>query len=87
MSSSYKKVIADKALADETYTADSVALIRISQTSIHNNKAVQVEAVCSSDFDHFFAMLPAVHAFLNAFQSSLSRFEIYVCIFVQADWK
>ncbi|XP_022935422.1 villin-3-like [Cucurbita moschata] len=48
LSSSYKKVIADKALADETYTADSVALIRISQTSIHNNKAVQVEAVATS---------------------------------------
>ncbi|KGN59352.1 villin-3 [Cucumis sativus] len=48
LSSGYKKVIADKALADETYTEDSVALIRISQTSIHNNKAVQVEAVATS---------------------------------------
>ncbi|TYK25445.1 villin-3 [Cucumis melo var. makuwa] len=48
LSSGYKKVIADKALADETYTEDSVALIRLSQTSIHNNKAVQVEAVATS---------------------------------------
>ncbi|CAK9322854.1 unnamed protein product [Citrullus colocynthis] len=48
LSSGYKKVIADKGLADETYTEDSVALIRISQTSIHNNKAVQVEAVATS---------------------------------------
>uniref|UniRef100_A0A2N9IF71 Gelsolin-like domain-containing protein n=1 Tax=Fagus sylvatica TaxID=28930 RepID=A0A2N9IF71_FAGSY len=47
LSSGYKKFIADKGLTDETYTADSVALIQISGTSIHNNKAVQVDAVCS----------------------------------------
>lgn len=35
---------------DETYSADSVALIQISGTSTHNNKAVQVDAVCQSIF-------------------------------------
>ncbi|KAI3472199.1 hypothetical protein Pfo_029687 [Paulownia fortunei] len=48
MSSGYKNYIADKGLNDETYTADGVALIRISGTSLHNNKAVQVEAVATS---------------------------------------
>ncbi|KAG8371960.1 hypothetical protein BUALT_Bualt12G0017100 [Buddleja alternifolia] len=47
MSSGYKNYVADKGLNDETYTADGVALIRISGTSLHNNKAVQVEAVGS----------------------------------------
>ncbi|KAL0339668.1 UNVERIFIED_CONTAM: Villin-3 [Sesamum radiatum] len=44
LSSGYKNYIADKGLNDETYTADGVALIGISGTSQHNNKAVQVEA-------------------------------------------
>ncbi|KAL6523255.1 Villin-3 [Orobanche gracilis] len=48
MSSGYKNYIADKGLNDETYTVDGVALIRISGTSLHNNKAVQVEAVATS---------------------------------------
>lgn len=48
LSSGYKKFIADKGLTDETYTADSVALIQISGTSIHNNKAVQVDAAATS---------------------------------------
>ncbi|KAM6569862.1 hypothetical protein CsatB_017847 [Cannabis sativa] len=46
LSSSYKKNVAEKGLTDETYTADSITLIRISGTSIHNNKVVQVDAVC-----------------------------------------
>lgn len=50
MSSGYKNYIADKGLNDETYTADSVALIQISGTSMHNNKAVQVDAVGSSTY-------------------------------------
>lgn len=59
MSSGYKNYIADKGLNDETYTSDGVALIRVSGTSPHNNKVVQVEAVsflaclacsCLSDF-------------------------------------
>ncbi|XP_030927688.1 villin-2 isoform X1 [Quercus lobata] len=48
LSSGYKKFIADKGLTDETYTADSVALIQISGTSTHNNKAVQVDAAATS---------------------------------------
>ncbi|XP_019444045.1 PREDICTED: villin-3-like isoform X2 [Lupinus angustifolius] len=48
LSSGYKKLIAEKGSPDETYTAESIALIRISGTSIHNNKAVQVDAVASS---------------------------------------
>ncbi|KAL7092879.1 hypothetical protein ACP275_11G009200 [Erythranthe tilingii] len=47
-SSGYKNYIADKGLNNETYTADGVALIRISGTSSHNDKAVQVEAVAAS---------------------------------------
>ncbi|XP_015073271.1 villin-3 isoform X1 [Solanum pennellii] len=48
LSTGYKNYIADKGLNDETYTADSVALIQLSGTSVHNNKAVQVDAVPSS---------------------------------------
>ncbi|MCH82025.1 villin-3-like, partial [Trifolium medium] len=48
VSSGYKKLIADKGLPDETYTAESIALIRISGTSIHNNKTMQVDAVATS---------------------------------------
>uniref|UniRef100_A0A5B6ZCL2 Putative villin-2 n=1 Tax=Davidia involucrata TaxID=16924 RepID=A0A5B6ZCL2_DAVIN len=48
LSSGYKNYVADKGLNDETYTADCVALIRISGTSVHNNKAVQVDAVATS---------------------------------------
>ncbi|KAK2653157.1 hypothetical protein Ddye_013013 [Dipteronia dyeriana] len=47
-SSGYKNYIADKGPTDETYTADSIALLQISGTSIHNNKAVQVDAVATS---------------------------------------
>ncbi|XP_071701149.1 villin-2-like [Rutidosis leptorrhynchoides] len=48
LSSGYKNYIADKGLNDETYSSDGVALIQISGTSSHNNKAVQVEAVATS---------------------------------------
>lgn len=50
LSSGYKKLIEEKGLNDETYTADGVALIQISGVSVHNNKAVQVDAVCSNLF-------------------------------------
>ncbi|KAJ3676276.1 hypothetical protein LUZ60_003688 [Juncus effusus] len=53
ISTGYKKFISEKNINDETYTADGIALIQISGTSIHNNKAVQVdpsaESLCSSD--------------------------------------
>ncbi|XP_022766662.1 villin-2-like isoform X1 [Durio zibethinus] len=48
LSTGYKMSIADKGLTDETYTADCVALFRISGTSEHNNKALQVDAVATS---------------------------------------
>ncbi|CAA3016810.1 villin-3-like [Olea europaea subsp. europaea] len=48
MSSRYKNYIADKGLNDEIYMADGVALIRISGTSVHNNKAIQVDAAATS---------------------------------------
>ncbi|URD82046.1 Villin headpiece domain [Musa troglodytarum] len=48
ISSGYKKFLADKNLNDETYTSDSIALIQVSGTSVHNNKAVQVDAVAAS---------------------------------------
>ncbi|GMI79643.1 villin 2 [Hibiscus trionum] len=43
-STGYKKSIADKGLTDETYTADSFALFRISGADMHNNKVLQVDA-------------------------------------------
>ncbi|KAG1338411.1 putative Villin-2 [Cocos nucifera] len=48
VSSGYKKLIADKKENDDTYTSDGIALIRVSGTSVHNNKAVQVDAVATS---------------------------------------
>ncbi|KAI3787041.1 hypothetical protein L1987_41209 [Smallanthus sonchifolius] len=48
LSSGYKNYIADKGLNDETYNSDSIALIQISGTSVHNNKAIQVEPVATS---------------------------------------
>ncbi|XAR69466.1 hypothetical protein NMG60_11001055 [Bertholletia excelsa] len=48
MSSGYKNYVADKGLSDEPYNADSVALIQICGTSVHNNKAVQVDPVATS---------------------------------------
>ncbi|XP_020107953.1 villin-2 [Ananas comosus] len=48
VSSGYKKSIAEKNLNDETYTPDGIALIQVSGTSVHNNKAIQVDAVATS---------------------------------------
>lgn len=48
LSSGYKKFIAEKGLTDETYTQESIALIRVSGTASHNSKAVQVDAVATS---------------------------------------
>ncbi|KAJ4971919.1 hypothetical protein NE237_005018 [Protea cynaroides] len=48
LSSGYKKNMEEKGSNDETYTADGVALIRLSGTSAHNSKAVQVDAVAAS---------------------------------------
>ncbi|KGN53839.1 villin-2 [Cucumis sativus] len=57
VSAGYKKFIADKDLEDETYSVDNVALIKVSGTSVHNNKAVQVDAVATSlDSSHSFVL-------------------------------
>lgn len=48
ISPAYKKLIADKNLNDDTYISDGIALIRISKTSVHNNKVIQVDAVATS---------------------------------------
>ncbi|XP_072995561.1 villin-2-like [Typha latifolia] len=48
ISSGYKKSIVDMNLNDDTFTSDSLALIQVSGTSAHNNKAVQVDAVATS---------------------------------------
>ncbi|KAL1206877.1 Villin-2 [Cardamine amara subsp. amara] len=46
LSSGYKNSVAET--PDETYTPESVALIQVSGTGVHNNKAVQVELVATS---------------------------------------
>ncbi|KAF7819033.1 villin-3-like isoform X1 [Senna tora] len=48
LSSGYKQLLADKDLADETYTAEGIALIQICGSSNYNKKAVQVDAVATS---------------------------------------
>ncbi|KAF3636483.1 Villin-4 [Capsicum annuum] len=48
LSSGYKNHIANNDLNDETYASDVVTLFSISETSGHNNKAVQVDAVATS---------------------------------------
>ncbi|KAL5197247.1 hypothetical protein ABZP36_000759, partial [Zizania latifolia] len=48
ISSGYQKFVEEKGLKDETYSGDGIALVRISRTSIHNNKAIQVDAVSSN---------------------------------------
>lgn len=53
LSSGYKQSIADKEVADETYTAEGIALIQISGTSDYNNKAVQVDVVYAHWILHF----------------------------------
>jgi hypothetical protein len=57
LSSGYKNLIEEKGLSDETYTAECIALIQISGTSIHNNKAVQVDAVCTHEISSISMLL------------------------------
>lgn len=45
MSSGYKNSMTEKGSSGETYTPESIALIQVSGTGVHNNKALQVEAV------------------------------------------
>ncbi|CAH8387648.1 unnamed protein product [Eruca vesicaria subsp. sativa] len=48
LSSGYKSNLEEKASPDETYTPESIALIQVSGTGVHNNKALQVEPVATS---------------------------------------
>ncbi|KAL1225577.1 Villin-3 [Cardamine amara subsp. amara] len=48
LSSGYKNSMTEKSSSDETYTPESIALIQVSGTGVHNNKALQVEAVATS---------------------------------------
>ncbi|XP_071737562.1 villin-2-like isoform X2 [Rutidosis leptorrhynchoides] len=48
LSSGYKSYIADKGSNDETYSPDVAALIEISGTSVHNNRALQVDLAATS---------------------------------------
>ncbi|KAG7566033.1 Villin/Gelsolin [Arabidopsis suecica] len=48
LSSGYKNSMTEKGSSDETYTPESIALIQVSGTGVHNNKALQVEAVATS---------------------------------------
>uniref|UniRef100_A0A0A9D9X7 Uncharacterized protein n=1 Tax=Arundo donax TaxID=35708 RepID=A0A0A9D9X7_ARUDO len=44
----YKNLIEEKGVTGETYSAEGIALIQVSGTSIHNNKTLQVDAVLPS---------------------------------------
>ncbi|KAJ4906638.1 Villin-2 [Raphanus sativus] len=48
LSSGYKSNVEEKGSPDETYTPESIALIQVSGTGVHNNKALQVEPVATS---------------------------------------
>ncbi|ESQ52894.1 hypothetical protein EUTSA_v10016183mg [Eutrema salsugineum] len=48
LSSGYKNSVEEKGSTDETYTPESIALIQVSGTGVHNNKALQVESVATS---------------------------------------
>ncbi|KAI3802222.1 hypothetical protein L1987_30352 [Smallanthus sonchifolius] len=45
LSSGYKSYIAEKGLDDETYSPDSVSVVRILGTAVHNNKTMQLDPV------------------------------------------
>ncbi|EOA28874.1 hypothetical protein CARUB_v10025119mg [Capsella rubella] len=48
LSSGYSISVGETGPTDETYTPESIALIQVSGTGVHNNKAVQVESVATS---------------------------------------
>ncbi|KAL0923070.1 hypothetical protein M5K25_007115 [Dendrobium thyrsiflorum] len=74
LSTGYKKFIAEKKLNDETYASDNIALICVSGTSVHNNKAVQVEAVAASLNSHDCFLLQSGNS-LFIWQGNSSTFE------------
>ncbi|KAJ7972210.1 villin 2 [Quillaja saponaria] len=75
LSSGYKKIVADKGFPDDTYTAECVALVRVSGISIHNNKAEQVDAVATS--------LNSTECFLLQSGSSIFTWHGNQCTFEQ----
>uniref|UniRef100_A0ACD5WKA8 Uncharacterized protein n=1 Tax=Avena sativa TaxID=4498 RepID=A0ACD5WKA8_AVESA len=48
ISSGYKKIADEKGVGSGTYSAEGIALIRVSGTAIHSNKTLQVEALATS---------------------------------------
>jgi hypothetical protein len=48
--SGYKKLVEEKGVTGETYSSEGIALFRVSGTSIHNNKILQVDAVLPTSF-------------------------------------
>ncbi|XP_042448781.1 villin-2-like [Zingiber officinale] len=78
ISSGYKKFIAEKNLSDETYTADSIALIQVSGISVHNSKAIQVDAVATS--------LNSTDCFILQSGNSLFIWNGSSCTFEQQQW-
>ncbi|CAI9099911.1 OLC1v1036806C1 [Oldenlandia corymbosa var. corymbosa] len=74
ISSGYKNYVADKGLNDETYTSESVALIRISGTAVHKNIVVQVDPVATSLNTNECFLLQSSSS-LFSWQGSQSTFE------------
>ncbi|XP_020575035.1 villin-2-like isoform X2 [Phalaenopsis equestris] len=74
LSTGYKKSIAEKNMNDETYGSDNIALICVSGTSVHNNKAVQVDAVTASLNSHDCFLLQSGNS-LFIWQGNSSTFE------------
>ncbi|KAK9065757.1 hypothetical protein SSX86_015158 [Deinandra increscens subsp. villosa] len=77
LSSGYKSYIADKGLKDDTYSPDTPALIEISGTSMHNNKALQVDV---SGHIYFGTNLMCIHNLIQAAGSLNS----YGCFILQS---
>lgn len=73
LSSGYKKLIEEKGLNDETYTVDGVALIQISGVPVHDNKAVQVDAVC-------LILLPFLYCIISKISPNINNFLCIDCI-------
>lgn len=78
ISSGYKKFIAEKNLSDETYTTDGIALIQVSGVSVHNSKAIQVDAVATS--------LNSTDCFILQSGNSLFIWNGSSCTFEQQQW-
>ncbi|KAL8172179.1 hypothetical protein V2J09_023983 [Rumex salicifolius] len=74
LSSGYKSHLETKGLKDETYAADTVALFRVSGTSSHNNRVIQVDTVATSLNSYECCVLQTSNA-VFAWQGSQSLIE------------